>query len=49
MPADAPFYQSPPYFYRDIEIMMFTYITDSKAALKICPRPWNFRTRRSRK
>jgi acetoacetate decarboxylase len=39
MPADAPFYQSPPYFYRDIEIMMFTYITDSKAALKILPAP----------
>lgn len=39
MPADAPFFQSPPYYYRDIEIMMFTYITDSKAALKILPSP----------
>ncbi len=37
MPVDSPLYESPPFGYRDIEILMYTYLTDPKQAVALLP------------
>jgi acetoacetate decarboxylase len=37
MPVTAPAVQSPPYYYRNMEMMFITYKTDPEAALDILP------------
>ena len=37
MPLDSPIYPEPPYYYRNVERLVFTYETDQEAALDILP------------
>ncbi len=37
MPVDAPYYQSPPFFFRDARAMSISYETDSDAVLDLLP------------
>lgn len=37
MPVDAPFYPKPPIYYKNMEIVSFTYETDEEAAADILP------------
>jgi len=37
MPVDAPYYQSPPFFFRDARAMSISYETDADAALDLLP------------
>ncbi|MFQ5380359.1 MAG: acetoacetate decarboxylase family protein [Dehalococcoidia bacterium] len=37
MPVDAPYYQSPPFHYRDAQAMAIAYETDSEAAAAMLP------------
>lgn len=37
MPVDSPLYEAPPFQYRDIEILMYTYLTDPKQAAALLP------------
>ena len=37
MPVDAPIYPEPPYYYRNVERLTFTYETDEEAALNVLP------------
>jgi|YelNatPaOPRAMG01_1025707.scaffolds.fasta_scaffold08098_6 acetoacetate decarboxylase len=39
MPADAPAYQRPPYYYRDTRSIAVTFETDADAALQALPEP----------
>ena len=43
MPADAPAYQSPPFYYRDTRSISVAYETDSDAALEALPAPLSLR------
>ena len=35
MPVDAPYYQSPPFYYRDARAMAITFETDDEAAAEM--------------
>jgi len=37
IPADAPYYQEPPFFYRDVQAMTIVYETDAEAAADLLP------------
>jgi acetoacetate decarboxylase len=37
MPVDAPYYQSPPFYYRDVQAMTIVYETDGEAAARMLP------------
>jgi acetoacetate decarboxylase len=37
MPVDAPYYQSPPFYYRDCRAMTIVYETDAEAAANMLP------------
>lgn len=37
MPVDAPYYQAPPFYYRDARALMVSYETDPEAATDILP------------
>lgn len=37
MPVDAPYYQAPPFYYRDARAMTITYETDAEAAASLLP------------
>jgi acetoacetate decarboxylase len=37
MPVDAPYYQAPPFYYRDVRCMTVTYETDAEAAADLLP------------
>lgn len=37
MPVDAPYYQEPPFYYRDVQAMTIAYETDSEAAAALLP------------
>ena len=37
MPVDAPYYQSPPFYYRDARAVIITYATDLTAAAAMLP------------
>lgn len=37
MPVDAPYYQSPPFYYRDARAISITYETDADAAAALLP------------
>ena len=43
MPVDAPIYAKPPFYYRNVERLVFTYETDKEAALDILPDVLNLR------
>lgn len=37
MPVDSPLYEPFPVFYRDITLLLYTYVTDAKAAAALLP------------
>ncbi|GAB4324004.1 MAG: acetoacetate decarboxylase [Dehalococcoidia bacterium] len=37
MPVDAPYYQEPPFYYRDVHAMTIVYETDAEAAADLLP------------
>jgi len=37
MPVHAPIYPEPPFYYRNMELLAFTYETDLDAALDVLP------------
>ncbi len=39
MPVDAPLYQQPPFYYKDVQLALFEYETDAEAAASLLPAP----------
>ncbi len=39
MPVDAPLYQRPPFYYKDVQLALFEYETEAAAAASILPAP----------